>query len=921
MTTNPGYKKKLIEVALPLKEISKQSAREKSIRHGHPSTLHLWWSRKPLAAARAVLFAQLVDDPSSRPEEFRTDEDQKLERKRLFRIIERLVDWDNINDEALYKEARAEIWKSCDGNPPPILDPFAGGGSIPLEAQRFGLEAHASDLNPVAVLLNRALIEIPPKWAGQPPLFPGAEESRMGNWPGATGLAEDVRRYGEWMRDEAEKLIGHRYPKAKLEDGTKANVIAWIWARTITCPNPACGGTMPLVNKFWLGKKKGKERWVEPIVEGKAVRFEIRGPKGEVREGTVNRNGAVCLICNGPAPLSYIRAEGKAGRIGAQLMAIAAEGKRMRYYLAPTEEHEQAAQVPRPDTGPDGSLPEEALGFRVQGYGMSEWADLFTDRQLVALTTLSDLVTQTRDKIIFDAESSGLILGDGGHATEYADDIATYLGIIVSKAADRLSNICGWDCSTKTEGTRNVFARQAVSMAWDFSEANPFVDASGGFLKSIDSAVQVLLYLPARTQGFPIQADATSRTYHDMMVSTDPPYYDNVPYSDIADFFYVWLRRSLVPILPSVFSTMLTPKSEELVADPFRRGGKQKATEYFEDGFHRTFARIREGALMPYPITIFYAFKQAEAEGESEASTGWETLLEGMIRAGWSITATWPLRTELGNRMRSIDSNALASSVVLACRPQPEDAGSIDRRGLITALKSELPDSLRELQQGGVAPVDLAQAAIGPGMAVYSRYSRVVEADGSPMRVRAALALINQMLAEVLSEQEGDFDADTRFCLKWFEQYAFNQGPYGDGESLSKSVNTSVEGVARAGVLWARAGKVQLIEAGELPAAYDPTHDDRISVWEVVMHLAKRLSEQGGLDAAAALMAAAKTRIDMDTAKELTYLLYSICERKKWAKTALLFNELGTSWPDIERASRTAVPVSDELTLNFEGED
>jgi len=920
-------RKKLIEVALPLEEINKQSAREKSIRHGHPSTLHLWWARRPLAACRAVLFAQLVDDPSSRPDEFPTAEDQALERKRLFELIERLVNWDNINDKALYEKAREEILKSCGGNPPPILDPFAGGGSIPLEAQRLGLEAHASDLNPVAVLINKALIEIPAKWAGRPPVFPGVAESRMGEWPGATGLAEDVRRYGQWMRDEAKKRIGDLYPKAKLPDGTEVDVIAWLWARTVTCPNPACGGTMPLIRSFWLGKKKGKERYVEPIVEGKRVRFEIRGPEGRPREGTVGTKGAICLICNSPVPLSYIRAEGKANRMGVQLMAIVAEGPRMRYYLPPDEEHERIANAVRIDDLPDMQIPNNPRDFKTPNYGLDTFGKLFTNRQLVALNTFSDLVGEVQEKIYADALASDRRATPGASlhvstddAKSYSQSVAVYLAIMVSKAADRLSNICTWDSSTKTEGTRNVFARQSIPMVWDYSEANPFVDSSGGIRKAEKAIFETIRLLPVLRQGNVSQLNASSRSYDGVLICTDPPYYDNINYSDLSDFFYIWLRRSLGATFPALFSTLLTPKSEELIANPYRQGGRDEAVRFFEEGFKRVFSRIRCGVPGDFPMILFYAFKQAESDENGEASTGWETLLEGLIQSGWVITATWPIRTELGNRMLGHNKNTLASSVVLACRPRPEHSQVIDRRGLINALKAELPGALRLLQQGGIAPVDMAQAAIGPGMAVFSRYAKVTEPNGSPMRVREALKIINQMLAEVLSDQEGDFDSDTRFCVKWFESYGFDEGKYGEAESLSKAMNTAVDGLERAGVLKARAGIVRLLSPDELPDAYNPLADDRISVWEVVMHLAKRLDERG-IGAAAEFMAAAKRRIDLDTAKELTYLLFSICERRNWAKTALLFNALGSSWTVIEQESRSAPAASIQGTFDFsEGE-
>jgi len=884
------YKPKLIEVSIPLEDINKESAREKSIRHGHPSTLHLWWTRKPLAVARAVLFAQLVDDPSAHPDRFPTEEAQKAERERLHGIIKRLVVWENIHDEALLTEAREEIWKSCGGDPPPILDPFAGGGSIPLEAQRLGLEAHAADLNPVAVLINKALIEIPPRFAGRPPVFPGAAESRM-SWPGATGLAEDVRRYGQWMSDEAALRIGHLYPKAKLPDGSDASVIAWIWARTITCPNPACAGTMPLASKFVLSKKKGKERYIEPIPDGKRVRFEIRGPGGVPPAGTVSRTGATCLLCGTPVPLAYIRSEGQAGRMGVQLMAIATEGTRQRYYLPPDDAHIGAADVPRPEDVPDAELPQQALGFRVQGYGMRTWADLFTSRQLTALTTFTDLVHEARARLLTDGAVQG-----------YADAVATYLALGVSRLVDISNALCMWE-NTKTQ-VRHLFTRQAISMLWDFAETQPFGKAAGGFLVSLGNLIKCIDVSPLAIPALAVQADASSVQYGDKLIATDPPYYDNVGYADLSDFFYVWLRRSLGDVYPALMGTVLTPKADELVADPFRRGGREQAELFFESGFEKVFTQIRDCTPDGFPITVFYAFKQAETDDDGgRASTGWETLLEGMLKAGWAVTGTWPIRTELSNRMRAIDSNALASSIVLACRPRAINAEVRDRRGMISELRENLPDALRKLQQGGVAPVDLPQAAIGPGMAVFSRYARVNEPDGSAMSVRPALALINQVLDEVLSQQEGDFGADTRWCLEWFKSYGFEPGPYGVAETLSKAKNTAVAGLERSGVLKSGGGKVRLLAVGDLAADYDPAQDDRVSEWEILLHLAKRLREQGA-DAAAQLMAASRLVVDLDAVRELAYLLFSVAEKRGWAEIALLFNGLGTSWSDLAEASR-----------------
>ena len=840
MSGDLWYKPKLIEVALPLEDINRESAREKSIKHGHPSALHLWWARRPLAACRAVLFAQLVDDPSAHPEQFPTDEAQKAERGRLHGIISRLVDWDNIHDEKLFQEAHYEILKSTGGNPPPILDPFAGGGSIPLEAQRLGLEAHASDLNPVAVLINKAMIEIPPNYAGQPPVSPGAAAGQM-SWPGATGLAQDVRCYGKWMRDEAEMRIGHLYPKVKIS-GVEATVIAWIWARTVTCPNPACQGTMPLVRSFWLGKKKGKERYVIPVPEGKRVRFAIGGPGGVPRDATVGRAGAICLICGDPVPLSYIRDEGRAGRIGAQLMAIVAEGKRQRYYVAPTEDHEKAADVLRPIGAPDEELAIYPGRLNTVVYGLTRFSDLFTNRQLIALMTFSDLIREVRVRI----------QGNGADA-DYADAVTTYLAFGISKLADRHSTIVNWYGSR--ESTSSTFARQAIPMTWDFVETQPLLDGTGTFWNAVAWTADVVDELPAAVSGKASQADAATREYHGTLVSTDPPYYDNISYAYLSDYFYVWLRRSLGLAYPDILATMVTPKDDELKANPYQH---ENADKFFEEGFRDVFSRICEGTPVGYPITVFYAFRQAESDDDGgHASTGWETLLDGMLGSGWAVTGTWPIRTELSNRIMGQGMNSLASSIVLACRPRPESAGFTDRRGLIATLREEFPAALRKLEEAKVAPVDLRQAAIGPGMAVFSRYARVNEPDGTPMRVRAALSLINQVLDEKLSQLEGNVSPDTRFCVEWFKQFGFDEGPYGTAETLSKGIDTSINGLERGGVLISRAGKVKLRSVREIPDLYDPGTDDRISEWEICLHLAKRLQDQGA-DGAARLMAAVR---------------------------------------------------------------
>ncbi|BBB01160.1 hypothetical protein RVR_8432 [Actinacidiphila reveromycinica] len=908
----PERRTKLIEVSLPLEAINRESAREKSIRHGHPSTLHLWWARRPLAAARAMLFAQLVDDPGSRPDLYPGPEEQKAERQRLFDLIEEMVPWEATRDERIMRKVREKIAESHgDGPLPPVLDPFAGGGTIPLEAHRLGLQAHASDLNPVPVVINKALIEIPPKWAGRKPVSPTAELRHEGSWRGASGLAEDVRQYGKWMREQAYVRISTHYPKTKLEDGSEAAVIAWLWARTVACPDPACGAEMPLVRSFWLSKKKDRPRYIVPELVDGQVTFTIGGPEGEPREGTVDGKGAECLVCGNRTTLKYVRAEGVAGRMGAVMTAVVAEGKRQRIYLAPTAEQVGAADVGRPADAPESELPEQALGFRVQGYGMRKHADLFTNRQLLALTTFSDLVGDAREKVERDARDAGM---EEAEAAEYGKAVALYLGFLVSAVADDLSTICSWRSSHGTGATRSTFARQALPMVWDFAESNPFAGAAGDMETAVVSIGRAIDALPAAGTGQAQQADArTVDLSRNPVVNTDPPYYDNIGYADLADFFYVWLRRSLGDIYPEVMSTILTPKEPELIATPFRHNGNWEAAEkHFERGFVETFTHMRAGHHPDYPLTVYYAFKQSETDAEDgTASTGWETLLSGLIEAGWSVTGTWPVRTERTGRSRDIGSNALASSVVLACRPRHVTAGSTDRRGFLRALRSELPDKLRKLQEGNLAPVDLPQSAIGPGIAVFSRYAKVTEPDGSSMRVRTALGLINDVLADVLNEQEGEFDQDTRWAIRWFEQFQWGKGTFGDAETLAKAYNVSVKGLQDAHITASGDSKVWLVAPADLPESYDPETDARISVWEAAMHLSRVLEGKGaqsGVGPAGELLVGIRARgeFDEDAIRDLAHLLYSICDRRRWSESGQRFNNLASAWSDLQTEARNA---------------
>lgn len=918
------YRKKLIEVALPLDAINREAAREKSIRHGHPSTLHLWWARRPLAAARAVIFSQMVDDPSSVPEEFPTEEAQEKERQRLFRLIEELVKWENTTNEHVLEQARAEIRKSwarwCRDSGedpqklPPFHDPFAGGGALPLEAQRLGLEAYASDLNPVAVMINKAMIEIPPRFAGQPPVNPEAR-NKFGaetGWKGAAGLAEDVRYYGAWMREEAYKRIGYLYPEATLPDGRKATVIAWIWARTVASPNPAFAGIhVPLVSSFWLSTKAGKEAWVEPVIDGKSYRFEVHTGKptdpARVGAGTKLGRGANfrCILSDSPISPDYIKAEGMAGRMSTRLMAIVAEGDNGRVYLSPTEEAEKIARQAKPTWEPDGNLPNDPRNFWTVSYGLDTYAALFTPRQLVALTTFSDLVAEAREKIRTDALAAGLSndptpLRDGGSAaTAYAEAVSVYLAFAVSRCSDAWSSLVSW--RSQVEASRNTFARQALPMVWDFTETNPFSSSCGNFEGvAIEWIWKSIYQFPKSGWGQASQVDAAeAATPLPAIISTDPPYYDNIGYSDLSDFFYVWMRHCLKSVYPNLFSTLLVPKEGELVATPYRHGSKERAEEFFLTGMSRAIHLLSKRAHPSFPVTIYYAFKQSESDSGGIASTGWETFLEAVIQAGFSINGTWPMRTERPGKITA-NTNILASSIVLVCRPRSANAPVATRRDFLNALKREMPIALRYLQDGNIAPVDLAQASIGPGMAIFSRYTKILESDGTPMRIRTALQLINQTLDEVLAEQEGEFDADTGWAVAWFEQFGFNEGPYGEAETLCKAKNTAINGLQEAGIASARAGKVRLVRIEELPADWDPVTDKRLTVWEMVHHLIKRLNTSESSAAALVVLLGGQAEV----ARELAYRLYNVCERRKRAQEAQVYNSLVISWPEIARLAR-----------------
>lgn len=915
--------KKLIEVALPLDDINAASAREKSIRHGHPSTLHLWWARRPLAAARAVIWSSLVDDPSSHPEEFPTEKNQARERERLFNILRELVVWENSNDERVLDAARAEIRKSMGDELPPLLDPFAGGGAIPLEAQRLGLKAYAQDLNPVAVTINKAMIEIPPRFAGTTPVNPVSREKHpVDFWEGNTGLAADVEYYGNWMRDEAERRIGHLYPKVSLDDGSEATVIAWIWARTVRCPNPACGHETILVRSFDLSKKKGKEWHVEPVCEGGKIRFEVKPGKSE-REGTRTRTGANCIHCGSPMSTAFLREQASEGLSDARLMAVVAEGARGRLYVSPDESQIQAADCPRPDDYPTGKICDNPRWFSPPAYGLDTFDKLFTNRQLTALTTFAELVGEAQQRAYEDALATGMPddgvgLADGGSgALAYGQAVGMYLAFVLDKMTDYHSSICSWITSLASGAIRNTFARQAIPMTWDYAEANPFCSASGSYRNMLGWVIDVVGQFPTIScDGSARQFDAQSDNgLRNIIVSTDPPYYDNIGYADLSDYFYVWLRRLLKNTYPELFSTLLVPKAEELVATPYRENrGREGARSFFEEGMFQAFKQVNQYACEEVPVTIYYAFKQSETETknavETTVSTGWETMLSAIIRAGFAITGTWPIRTEREARTIASGTNALASSIVLVCRKRPADAPMCTRRDFLAALKRELRPALDKLRTSNIAPVDLAQSAIGPGIGVYSRFSKVLEADGSEMSVRSALQIINQELDLYFSDQDSDLDRESRFCVDLYAQCAFNEMRFGEADVLARAKNTSIPGLVEHGALSSSKGQVRLLTRDELKEVPEPDF-----CWLFTQQLTRAM-EIGGVEACAQMVRDYNS--PAENARVLAYRLYTVAERKGWNAEAYVYNSLVTAWPEIQ--SRAAqMPAQGTFAFNDAG--
>lgn len=940
-----AHPKKLIEVALPLSEINDASAYDKMPGIGpHPKGIHHWWARLPLPTARAVLFASVVTDPSDDPVwKDKGEQEQDAERERLFGIIRRMMGKKLHEHPEVYAEARAEMLKHCDGKLPPVLDPFAGGGSIPLEAARLGFEAHAADLNPVAVLLNKCNLELAPRWANHPPVNPKdlAEHTPGHAWTGSQGLAADVRYYGRLIRQRVQKRIGHLYPKVRLSKehgGGEANVIAWVWARTVASPNPATMGKhVPLLSTRMLSTKAGKAVWIDIVPDKSAP----TGWTPHVRSGTLGSEALakarlgtkagkaqdfLCVLSGQPIQRSYIQAEGKSGRLGQALMAIAADGPRGRLYCAPSAEHEEIGNTSSLDaddarsTFLSGPLPTRAeiTGGVCTAYGLNTWGHLFRTRQIVALLALGDSIREVTSEVLKDAASVGLEMRT---ATAYSETVRTFLSLALDRCADFNNSLCRWSASNQK--VMNLFARQALPMVFDAAEANILGESVGAWSTCCEYVADCIAVLTVDKSalGRVQQHDAAAHAdaMRDILVSTDPPYYDNISYATLSDFFYVWLRRAVGDIHAGFFSTVLTPKAPELIAAPDRFGNdKEKAKEHFESGFRKTFTHLRERLDPRFPLTAYYAFKQDDEDsgadsgedvnGSVDLTTGWETLLEALISSGFTITATCPVRASQAWRMVSMGTNALASYIVLACRPRTEDRRT-GRAAFVAELKRELPSALHHLQQGNVAPVDFAQAAIGPGMAVFSRYSAVLESNGKPMSVRTALALINGIKDELLGEAVEELDKDTRWATTWFAETGFDWGEAGKANLLANAQATAVNALVSAGIVEVKANQVRLLRPDELPAEWDPATDKRLTVWEMTHHLIRVYVHEKKGDAPTAELLR-KLGSKAEVARDLAYKLFTVCESKKRSQEAQAYNDLVMGWPELARLSREVVKTT-----------
>lgn len=936
--------KKLIEVALPLDDINVAAGKEKSIRQGHPSTLHLWWARRPLAAARAVLFAQMVNDPGyQRDIGFGVNKlDAEKKREKLFSIIRDLVKWENSNNEEVIGRAKSAIWDSwretCSLNKdhpeaevlfnpeklPATHDPFAGGGSIPLESLRLGLETYASDLNPVPVILNKAMLELPMNVHGLPPVgpmeySPTKQYSFSEHDSPYAGLVEDVNRYGGLIRANVLNKIEKLYPKITISNeiieenpslkdylGQEFRPITWLWARTVKSPNPAYSHVdVPLCSTFVLSGKKGKERYLKPIISGDSYDFEVCAGElsSDIKSGTKASRGGnfKCIFSGSPIPVTEIRQQGKEGGLGKKLLAAVISTPSGRVFISP----KFVKLIPDEDIAigwsPNTDINHNPRDIRTQLYGLTKYQDLFTKRQLAFFDKTISELHELADQIESDFVRANPELSY--KAKEYRKAIVTYLAIAVSRTTNTLNSLAVW--SQGREQSVNLFSRQAIPMTWDFPEVNPFGGAAGDLIQTLKSMSKSILALPKPGKGVVVQLDAQSQSLSsNKVISTDPPYYDNIAYADLSDFFYVWLRKLLKHEFSEEFSTLTVPKQDELVASQYRHGSNHNAEKFFLEGMTKAMHNLAENAHPSFPVTIYYAFKQSETKGNETSNSGWCTFLQAVINSGFSIEGTWPMRTERPTGVK-VSMNALASSIILVCRVRKKQLGSISRRQFQRELKADMPEALEamiggESGQSPIAPVDLAQAAIGPGMAIYSKYDAVLNQDGSEMSVHDALVMINKEITDYLNPDAGVYDVDTLFCSDWFDQYGWSQGEFGIADTLARAKGTSVEGVEESGVIEAGVGKVRLLRWEDMDSNWDPKIDNRVPVWEACHQIIRELNQKG--ESAAGVLLARMPEHG-EAIRQLAYHMYTLCERKKWAEDARAYNELITAWHSVVEAS------------------
>jgi putative DNA methylase len=887
--TETPRKRKLIEVALPLDEINAACKADKDRKTGTIRNLHKWFAPMPLPAWRALLFATLIDAPGN-----------EADRAQLLDIIKRLVKHGaDLPDNADLAEATQVLSEAWNGETPVVMDPFCGGGSTLVEAQRLGIQSLGSDLNPVPALVSRTLTELLPAQHGLPPTHPPESHTQalFGHSSVAQdyeGLAEDFRYYATGVLDKVRETTKENYPLRQGE-----NPVAWIWARTARCVNPACGIRTVLVTTWWLSKKPGDLAWIEHTVADGQVHLRVVGNQasGSPPEPPKAPRGTTfqCLACGSLVSDSQLIEQGRRGEIGYRLLAVAATVDGRRVYRDPLPGEESTALAVRiPDDLPNVAQSDDTRSFSGPRYGFPNFTDLFMPRQLATLSAFADETARLYATLLM-----------GGTNEARATAIVTLLGLAVGQLALVGSTETRWRlrvaAHAKAEG---AFSRNDLRLNWDFAETY-FASASvGDWLETVNSMIRAFEYA-AHGVGKVLKADArVARADRPALVATDPPYFDAIDYADLSDFFYIWHRRALRGIHPDLYSTVATPKSGELIASARRHhNDKDAAREYFVEGFTQTFGNLSRSLHPDLPLVVVYASKEQRA-GDEE--TRWSAILTAILAAGLEVTSTWPIHGTGSSRMIGIGANAVASYIVMTCRPRPSGAGATSLNEFARTLRRELGPAVRDLQSSSILPIDLAQAAMGPGMQIFSRYREILDQNGRRVPVEQALRLINQALSEILDEQEGELDPESRFAVRWWEQHHWEPGPFGDADKAARPLGIAVEDVVAAQIAAADVGTVRLAGRGSLNRDWQPAADSRPTAWEAVHHLADRLIDGGGeLDAARLMADLGDFR---DSAMALVYRLHDIAARRGWTDDQERYNALIHSWADLVKlgASQSA---------------